>query len=82
METQACKPAELVSLVIEKKNAEPKTPPQLLLPVQYGLNKSFSKRIYMGLEINGEGEAEIRIRLVGADFSGIGSELILRSTLT
>lgn len=72
METATCKPAELVSVVVEQKRALPKTPPQLLLPVVYGLNKSFTKKIYIGLEINQEGQAEIRIRLIGLDYSGIG----------
>ena len=72
METSSCKPAELVTVVFEQKEARPKTPPQLLLPVLYGLNRSFTKKIYMGLEIDAAGQAEIKIRLIGADYVGVG----------
>ena len=66
-----CKPVEIVSIVSEAKSVGPKTPPQLLLPLLYGLNRSISKKIYFGIEIKDSGFAEVAIRLIGADYVGI-----------
>lgn len=46
-------------------------PPQLMMNTVYGLNKSFSKRVFVGLEIGLEGVAEIVIRLTGSDYVGV-----------
>ena len=37
----------------------------------YGLNKSFTKRIFLGLELGAEGVAEVVIRLTGNDHVGV-----------
>lgn len=46
-------------------------PAQMMLSTLYGLNKSFSKKIFLGLEISDAGIAEIRVRIVGNDFIGV-----------
>lgn len=46
-------------------------PPQLLMNTVYGLNKSFTKRVFLGLEIGLEGVAEVAIRLTGTDYVGV-----------
>lgn len=37
----------------------------------YGLNKSFSKKVYLGIEIGDNGYGEVVIRLTGKDFIGV-----------
>lgn len=74
---ESFKPAELVPVVlVEGKKHGPSIPPQVLFPTIYGLNKSFSKKIYMGLELSQEGYAELEVRLIGADFDGIRFNLL------
>ena len=69
---EPCKPVELVPLVVvDGKKHGPNIPPQLLFSTIYGLSKSFPKKIYMGLEVGQEGDADLEIRLIGADFVGI-----------
>lgn len=46
-------------------------PPQLMMNTVYGLNKSFTKRVFLGLEIGLEGVAEVVIRLTGVDHVGV-----------
>ena len=58
-------------VTIKKPEKLPKSLPQLMTPALYGLNKSFSKRIYLGFEIDYDGLAKITIRLTGLDFVGV-----------
>lgn len=51
-------------------------PPQLMLSFVYGLNKSFSKKIYAGLLVE-EGHARTKIRLAGNDFVGVTFDLVM-----
>lgn len=48
-----------------------KTPPQLMLSTLYGLNRTFSKKVIVGLEIGPDGLGQVSIRLLGNDFVGI-----------
>ena len=48
-----------------------KTPPQLMLSTLYGLSKTFSKKVFIGLEIGPDGLGEISVRLTGNDFVGV-----------
>ena len=60
-----------VTLVCKKKQPKARIQTQLLLPTIYSLNKSFSKKIYMRLEVNDGGCPQIDSRLIGADFAGV-----------
>ena len=44
---------------------------QLLCSTVYGLNKSFSKKTMVGIDVTPEGEFEVVIRLIGSDYRGI-----------
>lgn len=44
---------------------------QLLCSTVYGLNKSFSKKTMVGIEVSSKGEMEIVIRLIGNDYAGV-----------
>ena len=68
---ESCKPVELVSVFVEQKSSGPCSLPQLLFPTIYGLNKSFSKKIYMGLSVGQEGDVELELRIIGSDFNGV-----------
>ena len=46
-------------------------PPQLMMNAVYGLNKSFTKRVFLGLKLGMKGTAEVVIRLTGNDHVGI-----------
>lgn len=45
--------------------------PQLMLSTIYGLNKSFGKKIYLGLECANSGLLDVVVRLTGPDFTGL-----------
>lgn len=68
---ESCKPVELVTMFVEEKSPGPCLVPQILFPTIYGLNKSFSKKIYMGLQVCQEGIVEPEVRIIGADFHGV-----------
>lgn len=44
---------------------------QLVCSTVYGLNKSFSKKTLVGIDVSSKGELEIVIRLIANDYSGI-----------
>ena len=58
-------------ITTEARDLTTKIPPQLMLPTLYGLNKTFSKKVFVGLEIGPDGLRQVSIRLVGNDFVGI-----------
>lgn len=68
---------KLISIVNCREAASrPSDPPQLMLSVVYGLNKSFSKKIYAGLLVE-EGHARTKIRLAGNDFVGVTFDVVM-----
>ena len=44
---------------------------QLLCSSLYGLNKSFSKKAMVGIEVTTKGELEVVVRLIGNDYAGV-----------
>lgn len=59
----------------EGSNSNTKGCPQLLLPTIYGLNKSFGKKVYLGLECANSGLLDVVVRLTGPDFNGLSFNL-------
>lgn len=58
-------------LITESTLRTIKAPPQLFLPTIYGLNKSFSKKVYIGIEVGLDGIGQVAVRLTGNDFAGV-----------
>lgn len=63
-------PPQLVSTE-DEGSSNTKGCPQLMLPTIYGLNKSFGKKVYLGLECSHFGLLDIVVRLTGPDFNGL-----------
>lgn len=61
---------KLISVVDCSESASRSDQPQLMLPIVYGLNRSFSKKIYAGILVEG-GHAHTKIRLTSNDFIGL-----------
>lgn len=66
---------KLVSMEDESASGGTRACPQLMLPTIYGLNKSFGKKVYLGLECVNSGLLDIVIRLTGPDFNGLSFNL-------
>lgn len=58
-------------ITTEPRDLTKKTPPQLMLSTLYGLGKTFSKKVFIGLEIGSDGLGAVSIRLTGNDYVGI-----------
>ena len=67
----ALRTAETPAVIVADSTRSIYIPPQLMMNTVYGLNKSFTKRIFLGLELDAEGVAEVVIRLTGNDHVGV-----------
>lgn len=61
--------------IVEKKitnyNAHWKCPPQLMMSTVYSLNESFSRKVYVGFQVNSDGYPIREIRICSSDFVGV-----------
>lgn len=56
---------------ITNRKAHSMCPPQLLMSTVYSLNESFSRKVYMGFQIDLDGSPVAEIRICSSDFVGI-----------